>query len=122
MGVPLINVLYSSGDPGTVGVLSTPLLLYHVEQLILGNIEVELLKKWVTAGEKKRAAIAAAEAGEEQDLAQIAEESRDEEEHGANTVHNTTHNSYDSQVTQAASPYSHLHSPSPLSQLHYYEK
>ncbi|CAO3587652.1 unnamed protein product [Absidia cylindrospora] len=52
MGVPLINVLYQNGDPGTIGVLSTPLLLYHVEQLILGNIEVELLKKWVLAGQK----------------------------------------------------------------------
>ncbi|KAI8992416.1 putative sodium bile acid cotransporter [Pilobolus umbonatus] len=50
MGVPLINVLYQNGDPGTVGVLSTPLLLYHVEQLILGNIEVEILKKWVRNG------------------------------------------------------------------------
>jgi sodium/bile acid cotransporter 7 len=38
---------YQNGDPGTVGVLSTPLLLYHVEQLILGNIEVEILKEWV---------------------------------------------------------------------------
>ncbi|KAI9273724.1 putative sodium bile acid cotransporter [Sporodiniella umbellata] len=52
MGVPLINVLYSSGDPGTVGVLSTPLLLYHVEQLILGNIEVEFLKRWVARGKQ----------------------------------------------------------------------
>jgi sodium/bile acid cotransporter 7 len=53
MGVPLINVLYQKGDPGTIGVLSTPLLLYHVEQLILGNIEVEILKKWVIRGRKK---------------------------------------------------------------------
>ncbi|KAI8391337.1 SBF-like CPA transporter family-domain-containing protein [Radiomyces spectabilis] len=51
MGVPLINVLYQNGDPGTIGVLSTPLLLYHVEQLILGNIEVEILKKWVMRGQ-----------------------------------------------------------------------
>ncbi|KAF7732092.1 hypothetical protein EC973_006347 [Apophysomyces ossiformis] len=50
MGVPLINVLYQNGDSGTVGVLSTPLLLYHVEQLILGNIEVEFLKQWVNRG------------------------------------------------------------------------
>ncbi|KAI9310295.1 SBF-like CPA transporter family-domain-containing protein [Dichotomocladium elegans] len=56
MGVPLINVLYQNGDPGTVGVLSTPLLLYHVEQLILGNIEVDLLKRWVSRGNKKDAA------------------------------------------------------------------
>ncbi|KAI8972075.1 putative sodium bile acid cotransporter [Pilobolus umbonatus] len=54
MGVPLINVLYQNGDPGTIGVLSTPLLLYHVEQLILGNIEVELLKRWVKRGELKQ--------------------------------------------------------------------
>lgn len=54
MGVPLINVLYQNGDPGTVGVLSTPLLLYHVEQLILGNIEVEILKKWVLDGQKAK--------------------------------------------------------------------
>jgi sodium/bile acid cotransporter 7 len=53
MGVPLINVLYQKGDPGTIGVLSTPLLLYHVEQLILGNIEVEILKKWVARGCEK---------------------------------------------------------------------
>lgn len=108
MGVPLINVLYSSGDPGTVGVLSTPLLLYHVEQLILGNIEVEILKKWVTSGEKKRAA-------KEQELT---EASRDEEENGAN------HDAYESEVTQVANSHinPHSNSPSPLSQLHYYEK
>ncbi|KAI8065249.1 SBF-like CPA transporter family-domain-containing protein [Gongronella butleri] len=53
MGVPLINVLYQSSDPGMVGVLSTPLLLYHVEQLILGNLEVELLKRWVARGKQR---------------------------------------------------------------------
>jgi sodium/bile acid cotransporter 7 len=54
MGVPLINVLFQKGDPGTIGVLSTPLLLYHVEQLILGNIEVEILKKWVLRGQERQ--------------------------------------------------------------------
>ncbi|KAI9306998.1 SBF-like CPA transporter family-domain-containing protein [Cunninghamella echinulata] len=54
MGVPLINVLYQNGNPGTVGVLSTPLLLYHVEQLILGNFEVEILKKWVKRGQEQQ--------------------------------------------------------------------
>ncbi|KAG1138983.1 hypothetical protein G6F37_002444 [Rhizopus arrhizus] len=83
MGVPLINVLYSTGDPGTVGVLSTPLLLYHVEQLILGNIEVELLKKWVTRGEKRHSEPAPP---------------RDEEDD------------------------IHMHTPSPLSQLHTYKE
>ncbi|KAG1146863.1 hypothetical protein G6F36_014986 [Rhizopus arrhizus] len=83
MGVPLINVLYSTGDPGTVGVLSTPLLLYHVEQLILGNIEVELLKKWVTRGEERHSEPASP---------------RDEEDD------------------------IHIHTPSPLSQLHTYKE
>lgn len=55
MGVPLINVLYEKGDAGTVGVLSTPLLLYHVEQLIMGNIEVDILKRWVLKGKEQEA-------------------------------------------------------------------
>lgn len=101
MGVPLINVLYQNGDPGTIGVLSTPLLLYHVEQLILGNIEVELLKKWVKRGKQLH---------QEQESPPTM---RDEE--------NTE--GYDSRVTQVASHINpHTHSPSPLSQLHYYEK
>ncbi|CAO0797387.1 unnamed protein product [Mucor circinelloides] len=104
MGVPLINVLYQNGDPGTIGVLSTPLLLYHVEQLILGNIEVEILKKWVKRGKDRREAQEAA----------AAPPARDEEENVQ----------YDSEVTQVASHIGpHTHSPSPLSQLHYsYEK
>ncbi|KAI8055585.1 SBF-like CPA transporter family-domain-containing protein [Gilbertella persicaria] len=102
MGVPLINVLYQNGDPGTVGVLSTPLLLYHVEQLILGNIEVEILKKWVKRGKKPET--------EEQNMPS------DEEANPADI--------YDNEVTHTASqvaPHTR-HSPSPLSQLHYYEK
>ncbi|KAI9263124.1 SBF-like CPA transporter family-domain-containing protein [Phascolomyces articulosus] len=75
MGVPLINVLYESGDPGTVGVLSTPLLLYHVEQLILGNIEVDILKNWVLRGREK-------------DAKQIPP-SRDEEDQSGNHHHDT---------------------------------
>lgn len=32
MGIPLINVIYSSSSYGVVGVLSLPLLMYHVMQ------------------------------------------------------------------------------------------
>ncbi|RUO96924.1 SBF-like CPA transporter family-domain-containing protein [Jimgerdemannia flammicorona] len=53
MGVPLINVLYSGGDPGVIGVLSTPLLMYHVEQLIIGSAEVTVLKRWVEKGKRE---------------------------------------------------------------------
>ncbi|KAI7883638.1 hypothetical protein K492DRAFT_159234 [Lichtheimia hyalospora FSU 10163] len=52
MGVPLINVLYENADPGTVGVLMTPLLLYHIEQLIVGNIQVDFLKRWIQNDEE----------------------------------------------------------------------
>ncbi|KAI8576261.1 hypothetical protein K450DRAFT_257920 [Umbelopsis ramanniana AG] len=54
MGVPLVSVLYQDAPAGIVGVLTTPLLLYHVEQLILGNIELFILKAWVERGEKKQ--------------------------------------------------------------------
>ncbi|KAG2178700.1 hypothetical protein INT44_001853 [Umbelopsis vinacea] len=54
MGVPLVSVLYQDAPAGIVGVLTTPLLLYHVEQLILGNIELFILKAWVERGEQKQ--------------------------------------------------------------------
>jgi sodium/bile acid cotransporter 7 len=53
MGVPLVSVLYQDAPAGIVGVLTTPLLLYHVEQLIMGNIELFILKAWVERGERK---------------------------------------------------------------------
>lgn len=52
MGVPLINVLYENADPGTVGVLMTPLLLYHIEQLIIGNVQVDFLSRWIQNDEE----------------------------------------------------------------------
>ncbi|KAG1140671.1 hypothetical protein G6F37_003164 [Rhizopus arrhizus] len=53
MGIPLINVLYSSSSYGIVGLLSLPLLMYHICQLFLGNFQVGLLKKWVEKGERE---------------------------------------------------------------------
>ncbi|KAJ8659780.1 hypothetical protein O0I10_004373 [Lichtheimia ornata] len=47
MGIPLINVMYADQDYGTVGVLSLPLLLYHIIQLFVGNFQVPILKRWV---------------------------------------------------------------------------
>ncbi|CEP08087.1 hypothetical protein [Parasitella parasitica] len=47
MGIPLINVLYSESSYGVVGVLSLPLLMYHICQLFIGNFQVQALKKWV---------------------------------------------------------------------------
>ncbi|KAI9477705.1 putative sodium bile acid cotransporter, partial [Zychaea mexicana] len=47
MGIPLINVLYSQNSYGVVGVLSLPLLLYHIIQLFIGNFQVQILKRWI---------------------------------------------------------------------------
>lgn len=97
MGVPLINVLYQKGDPGTIGVLSTPLLLYHVEQLILGNIEVEILKKWVARGklqEKQKSTSS-------EDLADDNSSDQQQTTTDASThINRDEENAYDSAVTR----------------------
>ncbi|KAF7729109.1 hypothetical protein EC973_004877 [Apophysomyces ossiformis] len=51
MGIPLINVLFADSSYGIVGVLSLPLLMYHIIQLFIGNFQVQLLKKWIQKGE-----------------------------------------------------------------------
>ncbi|KAF7726996.1 hypothetical protein EC973_008109 [Apophysomyces ossiformis] len=50
MGIPLINVLYAQSSYGVVGVLSLPLLMYHISQLFIGNFQVQILKKWIQRG------------------------------------------------------------------------
>ncbi|KAG1180406.1 hypothetical protein G6F70_001474 [Rhizopus microsporus] len=52
MGIPLINVLYANTSYGIVGLLSLPLLMYHICQLFLGNFQVAFLKKWVQKDER----------------------------------------------------------------------
>ncbi len=44
MGIPLINALYGNKHQDMNGVLSLPLFIFHVEQLIIGAIEVVLLR------------------------------------------------------------------------------
>ncbi|KAF9981971.1 hypothetical protein BGZ65_003366 [Modicella reniformis] len=53
MGIPMIKILYS-GETGSAlaGLLATPLLIYHVEQLFSGAFMVSWLKKWVGRGEE----------------------------------------------------------------------
>ncbi|KAI9317297.1 SBF-like CPA transporter family-domain-containing protein [Dichotomocladium elegans] len=80
MGVPLINVLYENGDPGTIGVLSTPLLLYHVEQLILGNLEIDLLKRWVSRGKQHDQESEGKSGGAHRDEEDVLPSSRSQEE------------------------------------------
>ncbi|KAG0028956.1 hypothetical protein BGZ81_004263 [Podila clonocystis] len=51
MGIPMIKILYSS-NAGSAGLLATPLLIYHVEQLFSGAFMVGWLKRWVARGEE----------------------------------------------------------------------
>ncbi|CAO3618795.1 unnamed protein product [Cunninghamella blakesleeana] len=51
MGIPLINVLYSGSAYSIVGILSLPLLIYHISQLFIGNFQVQILKKWIQKDE-----------------------------------------------------------------------
>ncbi|KAG0086610.1 hypothetical protein BGZ92_008011 [Podila epicladia] len=51
MGIPMIKILYSN-NAGSAGLLATPLLIYHVEQLFSGAFMVGWLKKWVARGEE----------------------------------------------------------------------
>lgn len=53
MGVPMIKIMYgSSSSSALAGLLATPLLIYHVEQLFSGAFMVGWLKKWVGRGEE----------------------------------------------------------------------
>ncbi|KAF9957803.1 hypothetical protein BGZ72_001325 [Mortierella alpina] len=53
MGIPMIKILYSSSSGSALaGLLATPLLIYHVEQLFSGAFMVGWLKKWVGRGEE----------------------------------------------------------------------
>ncbi|KAF9424664.1 hypothetical protein BGZ94_007990 [Podila epigama] len=51
MGIPMIKILYA-GNTGSAGLLATPLLIYHVEQLFSGAFMVDWLKKWMARGEE----------------------------------------------------------------------
>ncbi|KAI9303970.1 SBF-like CPA transporter family-domain-containing protein [Cunninghamella echinulata] len=51
MGIPLINVLYSGNGYAIAGILSLPLLIYHISQLFIGNFQVQILKKWIQKDE-----------------------------------------------------------------------
>jgi sodium/bile acid cotransporter 7 len=46
-GIPLITAVNSTNNQDLIGLFSLPLILYHVEQLILGSIEVVLLQHWL---------------------------------------------------------------------------
>ncbi|KAJ3187251.1 hypothetical protein HK101_009415 [Irineochytrium annulatum] len=48
LGIPMINIIYA-GSP-LIGIISTPLLVYHAEQLVVGSFMVTMMAKWVVAG------------------------------------------------------------------------
>ena len=59
MGIPLINALYGNRHQEISSVLALPLIVNQVEQLLLGAIEVILLKHWIM--NKSREQVAAKE-------------------------------------------------------------
>ena len=46
LGLPLITAMYLDHDQGHVGLLSLPLIIFHIELLILCSIEVLFLQQW----------------------------------------------------------------------------
>ncbi|KAJ3288481.1 hypothetical protein HK104_008156 [Borealophlyctis nickersoniae] len=52
LGIPIIQIIYG-GSPN-IGLLSTPLLIYHAEQLVVGAVMVGIFKNWVDKGEAER--------------------------------------------------------------------
>ncbi|GJJ76913.1 solute carrier family 10 (sodium/bile acid cotransporter), member 7 [Entomortierella parvispora] len=54
IGIPLVKLMYpaKSGTDHLAGLMATPLLMYHVEQLFSGAIMVRVLKRWVDRGEE----------------------------------------------------------------------
>ncbi|KAJ3057412.1 hypothetical protein HK097_007591 [Rhizophlyctis rosea] len=51
LGVPILQIIYG-GNPN-IGLYSTPLLIYHAEQLVAGALLIDVLKKWVHANDPK---------------------------------------------------------------------
>lgn len=48
MGIPLINALFpQESNDQWIALISLPLIIYHVTQLILGSFQVILLKSWI---------------------------------------------------------------------------
>ncbi|CAF1059310.1 unnamed protein product [Adineta steineri] len=57
IGITLINAFYGNQNQDITGVLSLPMIIYHVEQLAIGAIEVILLKKWIERGINKQPSV-----------------------------------------------------------------
>ncbi|CAF4077568.1 unnamed protein product [Adineta steineri] len=57
IGITLINAFYGNQNQDITGVLSLPMIIYHVEQLAIGAIEVVLLKKWIERGINKQTSV-----------------------------------------------------------------
>ncbi|KAF9368895.1 hypothetical protein CPB97_004165 [Podila verticillata] len=73
MGVPMIKIMYGgSSSSALAGLLATPLLIYHVEQLFSGAFMVGWLKKWVGRGEETLESFDRTKDKQEKQLGQLA--------------------------------------------------
>lgn len=62
MGIPLINAVYGARRDQSIGLVSLPLIMYHVQQLIFGAFQVILLKRWNERTTRKTTTIGGEEA------------------------------------------------------------
>ncbi|CAF1203845.1 unnamed protein product [Adineta steineri] len=46
-GIPLITSVFANSSQGFIGILTIPLILYFVQQLIFASIQVIFLKRWI---------------------------------------------------------------------------
>lgn len=55
MGIPLINAIFSTktNEQKSISLISLPLIVYHVIQLIFGAFQVIILKHWIDKSTKK---------------------------------------------------------------------
>ncbi|KAJ3066512.1 hypothetical protein HK102_007635, partial [Quaeritorhiza haematococci] len=52
LGIPMINIIFGSAS-AISGLLSIPLLIYHAEQLVVGSVFVNIMKRWVEGVRKE---------------------------------------------------------------------
>jgi solute carrier family 10 (sodium/bile acid cotransporter), member 7 len=52
LGIPIITAIFAHAPQQ--GLLSLPLIMYHAEQILLGNLLTEPLKRWVKRCEQRR--------------------------------------------------------------------
>ena len=62
LGIPLINIIFASSP--NIGLLSTPLIIYHAEQLIVGAFYIQWFCRWIKKDNVKETIDSQSETGQ----------------------------------------------------------